>query len=211
MDNQIWILLLILIPTGWFFLRVQRALNSPLNEAPGPFYTLLSDLYLMAKEFSGERRSYIHSLHQKYGPVVRLGPNEVSFTSLEAVKEIYTSGGSGYDKTEFYKLFMQFGTRTMFSTLGKRGHGAKKRSVAGAYANSNIIHADVIEGIRERTDAFLKKCAAGTVDVYVWLHCFALDCASLHLFGSYGTRSFEGKGDLKMMEEQSYHNSLKGT
>lgn len=45
----------------------------------------------------------------------------MSFTSLEAIKEVYTSGGSGYDKTEFYGLFMQFGERTMFSTLGKEG------------------------------------------------------------------------------------------
>ena len=42
---------------------------------------------------------------------MRLGPNEVSFTSLEAIKEIYSSGGSGYDKTEFYTLFKQFDTR----------------------------------------------------------------------------------------------------
>jgi hypothetical protein len=65
----------------------------------------------MAKEFASQRRDYIHQLHQQYGPVVRLGPNEVSFTSLEALKEIYTSGGSGYDKTEFYTLFKQFNTR----------------------------------------------------------------------------------------------------
>jgi hypothetical protein len=50
---------------------------------------------------------------------VRLGPNEVSFTSLDAIKEIYASGGSGYDKTEFYTLFKQFKIKTMFSTLPK--------------------------------------------------------------------------------------------
>ena len=51
--------------------------------------------------------------------MVRLAPNEVSFTSLDALREIYAEGGSGYDKTELYTLFMQFGWRTMFSTLGK--------------------------------------------------------------------------------------------
>ena len=51
----------------------------------------------------------MHRLHQEYGPVVRLAPNEISFSGLEAVKEIYASGGSGYDKTEFYELFRQFG------------------------------------------------------------------------------------------------------
>lgn len=65
----------------------------------------------MYKEFTGQRREYIHELHREFGPVVRLGPNEVSFTSQEALKEIYQSGGSGYDKTEFYTLFKQFGTR----------------------------------------------------------------------------------------------------
>jgi hypothetical protein len=65
----------------------------------------------MFQEFSGSRRIYIHKLHQQYGPVVRLGPHEISFTSLEAIKEIYASGGSGYDKTELYNLFKQFGAR----------------------------------------------------------------------------------------------------
>ena len=65
----------------------------------------------MLQEFTSNRRGYIHELHRQYGPVVRLGPNEVSFTSLEALKEIYSSGGGGYDKTEFYTLFTQFNTR----------------------------------------------------------------------------------------------------
>lgn len=65
----------------------------------------------MIQEFIGKRREYIHELHKRYGAIVRLGPNEVSFTNLEAIKEIYSSGGSGYDKTEFYTLFKQFDTR----------------------------------------------------------------------------------------------------
>jgi cytochrome P450 len=36
-----------------------------------------------------------------------------------------------------------------------------------------------------------------------------LDCASHHLFGRYGTHSIEKKEDLAMMEELSYHDSLK--
>ena len=90
---------------------IYRVLFAPLSKIPGPKYNLLSEVYLMIQEFTGKRREYIHELHKLYGPVVRLGPNEVSFTSLEAMKEIYSSGGSGYDKTEFYTLFKQFNTR----------------------------------------------------------------------------------------------------
>jgi len=95
----------------WLGIGAYRAILAPLSKLPGPKYSLVTDLWLMSKEFSSKRREYIHQLHEQFGPVVRLGPNEVSFTSLEALKEIYTSGGSGYDKTEFYTLFMQFGVR----------------------------------------------------------------------------------------------------
>lgn len=95
----------------WLGIGIYRSLFSPICKVPGPGYTLLTSFYLMIQEFSGKRREYIHELHERYGAVVRLGPNEVSFTSLEAIKEIYSSGGSGYDKTEFYTLFKQFDTR----------------------------------------------------------------------------------------------------
>lgn len=90
---------------------IQRSVLSPLSTIPGPWHTLFSDLILMYHEFTGNRRLYIHRLHKQYGSIVRLGPNEVSFTSVEALKEIYQSGGSGYDKTRFYELFMQYDTR----------------------------------------------------------------------------------------------------
>lgn len=95
----------------WLGIVVYRAVFAPLAKLPGPNYSLVTDLWLMGQEFTSKRREYIHQLHEQYGPVVRLGPNEVSFTSLEALKEIYTSGGSGYDKTGFYTLFTQFGVR----------------------------------------------------------------------------------------------------
>jgi hypothetical protein len=84
---------------------------SPLAHLPGPSYTKLTAAWLKYAEFLGSRRQYIHDLHNRFGSAVRLGPSEVSFASTEAVKEIYTSDGSGYDKTEFYNLFKQFNTR----------------------------------------------------------------------------------------------------
>ena len=86
-------------------------LFSPLSKVPGPWYTRFTSLWLKYQEFSGTRRDWVHRCHQRYGPVVRLAPNEVSFTDLDAIKEIYASGGSGYDKTEFYDLMRQFGIK----------------------------------------------------------------------------------------------------
>jgi hypothetical protein len=92
-------------------LHLLGRLGSPMRRVPGPWYSLLTPAVLRWSEFRANRTRYIHQLHQKYGPVVRIAPEEVSFTSAEAVKEIYCSGGSGYEKSDFYDMFKIFGRR----------------------------------------------------------------------------------------------------
>lgn len=99
------------LPVLGIFILLLRVIRSPLSKIPGPWYSHFTSLVLKFHELNGNRRIYIHTLHAKYGPAVRLGPNEVVLNSLEAQKEIYCSGGSGYDKTEFYNLFRQYGER----------------------------------------------------------------------------------------------------
>lgn len=96
-----------------------RCFTSPLRNIPGPWHTSYTSLALKWQELHANRTTWVHELHILYGPAVRLGPNEVSFSSYDAVKEIYCSGGSGYDKTEFYDLFKVYGRRTMFTTLDR--------------------------------------------------------------------------------------------
>ena len=45
----------------------------------------------------------------------------------------------------------------------------------------------------------------------VYLHCYALDCASHHLFHPFGTKSIEEDEGMTLMKELTYHSSLKGT
>ena len=114
-EYSIWLFPYLLLIGG--VIQVILKLRSPLVKVPGPWYTALTSLFLKNKEFTHGRTFWIQELHERYGPVVRLSPNEVSFATVEAVREIYMSGGSGYNKTPFYSLFKQFGTRTLFSSL----------------------------------------------------------------------------------------------
>ncbi|KFY69355.1 hypothetical protein V496_00290 [Pseudogymnoascus sp. VKM F-4515 (FW-2607)] len=213
MAPRLWEVCVAAFGLGLLGLFIYRATLAPLSKLPGPWHTRFSDVILMYKEFTAHRRVYIHELHKKFGPVVRLGPHEVSFTSVEALKEIYQSGGSGYDKTEFYNLFVQYGTRTTFSTLQKREHDQMKRYIAGSYANTSIMHSEVLSGIRERVGAFLRRCEEAekpAIDFYVYLHCFAMDCASFHLLHPHGTKSIDGR-DLHLMQEYSFGDTLRIT
>ncbi|KAL4772570.1 cytochrome P450 [Aspergillus nidulans var. acristatus] len=187
-----------------------RRLCSPIAKLPGPWYTTLTSWVLKYHEFTSNRRLYIHNLHKKYGTTVRIAPNEVSFASLEAIKEIYASGGSGYDKTELYDLFRQFKIKTMFSTLDKHSHSQRKRELADRYAMTNIMREEHVSAITDRARAFVSRCAAlaESVDVYVWLHCYALDGVTNFMFSPRGLRSLNSENDFKIMEELTYHQSL---
>lgn len=88
-----------------------KNLLSPLASLPGSKLSLFTPWQLRYHELRGKRTQYVHRLHRKYGNVVRVAPNEVVFSSVEAMKEIYMSKGSGFDKPSFYNLFTQFGLR----------------------------------------------------------------------------------------------------
>ncbi|KAL4802600.1 cytochrome P450 [Aspergillus unguis] len=187
-----------------------RRLRSPITKLPGPWYTRFTSLVLKYHEFTSNRRLYIHGLHKRYGPSVRIAPDEVSFASLEAIREIYASGGSGYDKTELYDLFRQFGIKTMFSTLDKHNHSQRKRELADRYAMTNILREEHISAIEDRARTFVSRCLAysASVDVYVWLHCYALDGVTNFMFSPGGLHSLDLDTDFEIMEELTYHQSL---
>ncbi|PKS12672.1 hypothetical protein jhhlp_000880 [Lomentospora prolificans] len=205
-----------------------RCLLSPLAKVPGPRVSLFTSAVLKWNELNANRREYIHRLHVQYGPVVRIAPNEVSFTSPEAVKEIYCSGGSGYDKTEFYDLFQVYGRRTMFTTLGKTDHAKRRRILADRYANSNVMRPVPMSGIQDRARSFTKLCEESlgrSLDIFVtfgfgWvmgfqltvailgLHAYACDCVTHHLFHPYGTDCLKDRADAEMMHQVASDDSL---
>ncbi|KAH7144066.1 cytochrome P450 [Dactylonectria macrodidyma] len=183
---------------------------SPLFKIPGPVVSNFTSLVLKWHELNANRTMYVHRLHQTYGPVIRVAPNEVSFTSAAALKEIYGSGGSGYDKTEFYNLFEVYGRKTMFSTLNKTDHAKRKRMIGDRYANTNVMRAVPIAGVQERSRRFVQRCGAApdsTTDVFA-LHSYACDCVTHQLFHPYGTDCLQKKEDEEMMHQVAADDSL---
>lgn len=50
-------------------------------------------------------------MHEKYGPVVRIAPNELSFQSVDILNEVY-KGGRKFPKSDFYNGFTTFHPNT---------------------------------------------------------------------------------------------------
>jgi hypothetical protein len=73
-----------LAPIALYFLYawlkvIHGAFFGPLSKIPGPRLWAVSRLPRMYMEWQGEEAAGVDALHKKYGPVVRLAPDEVSF------------------------------------------------------------------------------------------------------------------------------------
>lgn len=71
----------------------------PLRKFPGPIYnraSVISKLYFLSR---GKLIYHIEDLHKRYGPVVRIAPNELSFTDPQAWEDIFIRQPPGIAKT----------------------------------------------------------------------------------------------------------------
>jgi hypothetical protein len=80
----------------------------PLAGIPGPLSARLGfSTWRLTHHWCGTYAWSHKALHDRYGPVVRTGPNLVTTTNAEAVRLIY-GNGTGYEKTAFYSIFGSF-------------------------------------------------------------------------------------------------------
>jgi hypothetical protein len=68
---------------------VYRILFHPLACIPGPRLAAVSNIWYAIQVRNGRTKELGRTLHRKYGPVVRVGPDELWFDSMEACKVIY--------------------------------------------------------------------------------------------------------------------------
>lgn len=65
----------------------------PLANYPGPLPAKLSKWWIVWKERHGKQYLYIQELHNRYGDIIRIGPNEVSIRNADAVAPLMGTNG----------------------------------------------------------------------------------------------------------------------
>ncbi|KAF2401263.1 cytochrome P450 [Trichodelitschia bisporula] len=160
----------------------------PLSRIPGPWSFAISKWRLAYEEWKGTRTQTIHRLHARYGPAVRIGPAEVAFNSLAALRTIY-GAGSGFERTSFYDMFDVYGKKNLFTFHSSKDHGDRKKLLAHAYSKSVIVKGSVARGIEEKVRQFIDLIQRDPVcasEIFTSLHYFALDTISDFLYGDIG-------------------------
>lgn len=81
---------------------------SPLSKIPAAHFTASwSPLWILWVRFSRVEVRTIHKAHHRHGPIVRLGPNEVSINCVDGgLRTVYAGG---FEKPFFYEQFDNYG------------------------------------------------------------------------------------------------------
>ncbi|CAG8983478.1 hypothetical protein HYALB_00000647 [Hymenoscyphus albidus] len=172
--------------TAAAYQTIKRLLISPLRNIPGPKLYALTKWRLALDEWQGKRTRTIHQLHQLYGPVIRIGPNEVHFNSLTAMRLIY-GPGAAFELTEFYRLFEAYGKQNLFSFASSRQHADRRRLLAHAYSKTSVLKnpfGEVVEGKVRQYLRYVDGQDSKGIELFTSLHYFALDTVSHVLYGA---------------------------
>ncbi|KAI9737431.1 MAG: hypothetical protein M1834_009585 [Cirrosporium novae-zelandiae] len=182
-----WKPLLYLLPVLLLLYRwlLNHVVSGPLSRIPGPRAFALTRWRLAYEDFIGRRTQTINSLHDHYGPVVRVGPTELSFNSLSALRTIY-GAGSGFERTSFYRMFDVYGRQNLFTFAEPQRHAERKKLLSNAYAKSTVASPPVssmVEGkVAQYLELLLREENTAS-QIFQSLHYFSIDSITEFLYG----------------------------
>lgn len=102
-------------------LRLGRATFSSLKDIPGPFWTRFTSLWYFNQIRNGNFEYENIRLHQKYGSIVRLAPNQYSISDVSAIKTVYGTG-SQFAKSAWYDGWKHPAQWTVFADRNIKRH-----------------------------------------------------------------------------------------
>ncbi|KAK4646105.1 hypothetical protein QC761_207400 [Podospora bellae-mahoneyi] len=131
------ILLVLAFVTVQAITIIHTAFLSPLGKIPGPFHARFTSLRLTYSVFSNNRIHYVHSLHRRYGPIVRISPREIDIAEPTTAREIHKMG-SGFTKAPFYALLSPGPVDNIFNFRDPKLHSARRRLYAKGFTLSSL-------------------------------------------------------------------------
>lgn len=151
----------------------------------------------------GDQTPYLY-LHRKYGPIVRIGPNRLSFQDPAAIKDIYSPHGGLSQKSDMHIVAQQSSRgdsfQTLFANTNHEWHNSLRRKVSPAFSMTTMVQYE--RYVDETVDVLLTRWEAefagregidGRVDLPTWMHYYTEDAVTNVTYGK--RMGFLEKGD----------------
>jgi cytochrome P450 len=145
----------------------------PLSSVPGPFWASLTRLWITKHSWDGDMHRTMIALHERHGPIVRNGPNEVSIADLSAIKTIY-GAGTKFRKSDWYSVWQGHRKFDLFAERDEKLHGKQRSSISSAYAMTSLkdLEPYVDDTVNRFMDAMSER-QNQVVDMGKWAQLFA--------------------------------------
>jgi cytochrome P450 len=159
----------------------------PLARFPGPKLYAVSSIPVALAQLRGTFHRFTQTAHEKYGSVVRISPNELSFVSAAAWNDIYgRSQGKPplpRDKTFFNEMLVDEKTLTM---ANDQTHSRLRRAMNPAFAPRALAEQEPI--LQKNVDLFLNQLQSRaerglTTDLRLWYNYITFDLIGDLAFG----------------------------
>ncbi|KAK0616175.1 cytochrome P450 [Immersiella caudata] len=161
----------------------------PLARIPGPRAAALSNVWLARRVRDGRMFEVGKEIHKRYGPTVRVGPNEVWSDSAEAFAAIYAAG-NGVEKSEFYlatklnkpiidwRMNLHWpDTLDFLSEFDTKRYRLQRRLIGPTYQTTNLKKFEhAIDAVITQAIQKLKSLDGAEVDLKQWMHIIAVEC-----------------------------------
>ena len=106
---QIGVLTLIIAVAGVFLYQyiIYPILFSHLRHVPNAHWSAsVSRLWILCVRFSRKENRMLIDAHRRLGPVIRVGPDELSINDIHGVRTVYQGG---FEKSAWYSVFDNYG------------------------------------------------------------------------------------------------------
>lgn len=159
----------------------------PLRKFPGPKTYAASSIPVALAQLNGKYHRFTQAAHERYGPVVRISPNELSFITAGAWNDIYarSKGGPPFprDPTFFNDMLVDPRSLTMADDAN---HARLRRSMNGAFAPRVIAEQEPF--LQKTIELFLERLTdraekAISVDLRLWYNYATFDLSGDLAFG----------------------------
>ncbi|KAL4789026.1 cytochrome P450 [Aspergillus venezuelensis] len=155
----------------------------PLRNYPGPLlWTIWRGPYLRST-IRGTIVRDVQKIHEQYGPVVRIAPDELSYTTPEAAKTIYTSNPE-FSKDPMHLPPFHNGVPGILAA--DHGHHRRyRRLLASAFSDKGLRAQQVMieQHIHRLIGRLDEYCSSGPLDMTVWFNWATFDIIGDLAFG----------------------------
>jgi cytochrome P450 len=106
----------------------------PLREFPGPKLWAVSAMPAALNIMAGRPHTKILAIHKQYGDVVRVAPNELSFTHADAWKEVYGHMKRGQHENGKDPKYLNEEIDKSLIAASRERHGPLRRTLSHAFS-----------------------------------------------------------------------------